>query len=86
MPPFNDGKEERWRRRREAEVRKRKRRINMLEAIERNRLGGEVGGQEAVLAMKKATAGLLAHAGFEGKLMASYQSRKLIMQGQMRSL
>lgn len=51
----------------EREERKRARREEDMEASKRRRLGGEVGEQEATQTLKKASAGLLAHAGFEGQ-------------------
>lgn len=52
--------------------RKRMRAEEAVESNKRRKIGGEVGAKEASLAMKKATAGMLAHAGFEGKVSRSW--------------
>lgn len=52
----------------EREERNRVRRMEMGHARKRRKLGGEVGEEEAALGMKRATASMLAHAGFDGEL------------------
>ncbi len=47
--------------------RKRRRAEEAIEAKKRRKLGGDVGAKEATLTLKRATAGMLAHAGFEGE-------------------
>ena len=58
--------EERSREKEEAEQRKAARRAEADEARKRRKSGGDVGEREAALAMKKSSAALLAHSGFEG--------------------
>jgi transcriptional activator SPT7 len=53
--------------RRERRVRRRKQVLELHEGKKRRRIGGDVGEREAVEAMKKVTAGMLAHSGFEGE-------------------
>jgi transcriptional activator SPT7 len=50
-------------------LRKRTAMADEREARKRRKLGGEVGEEEAVEGMKRVTAGLLAHAGFDGQLL-----------------
>lgn len=57
---------ERARAKEERAERKRQREEELVESQKRRKLGYEVGGKEASLALKRATAGMLAHAGFEG--------------------
>lgn len=59
-------REERRLAKQEWNERKRRRRDERSEAKKRSRQGGEVGEKEAALAMRLATGGALAHAGFEG--------------------
>ena len=70
LPVFDNGEEEKARRKEESDERKRKRKNEREEAIKRRRAGGEVGETEAILTLKKASAAMLAHAGFEGALGA----------------
>lgn len=51
----------------EERVRRTRRKVESGHAKKRRKLGGEVGEEEAALGMKKATAAMLAHAGFEGE-------------------
>jgi transcriptional activator SPT7 len=67
LPPLVDEKEERRANRMEHSARKRKRKAEKGEADQRRAAGGEMGEEEAALAMKRAGASLLAHAGFDGE-------------------
>lgn len=66
LPPYDDGEQDRLLQREEASERKRKKRTEREEAAKRRRVGGEVGEREAALKLKKASAAMLAHVGFEG--------------------
>ena len=67
LPNRDDEDETKEAERKERVERKRKRKAEGVEAKKRRKTGGEVGEPEAVHAMKKTTAGMLAHAGFEGE-------------------
>ena len=58
--------EEKERAREEQTERKRRRNLEFEEARKKRKEGGEVGDREAAFVMKKATASVLAHSGFEG--------------------
>ncbi|WOO84408.1 Transcriptional activator spt7 [Vanrija pseudolonga] len=65
-PPLEPPDLERKRKAEEQADLKRKRKEARVEANKRRRMGGEVGEEEATLSLKRAVAGMLAHAGFEG--------------------
>ncbi len=54
--------EEKW----DRANRKRRRKVELEEANRRRRDGGDIGETEAVMGLKRTTATMLAHAGFEG--------------------
>lgn len=66
MPPVERFDWKKVAKREEMQDRKRVIKAERVEARKRRRLGGEVGEAEATHTMKRASAGLLAHAGFEG--------------------
>jgi transcriptional activator SPT7 len=66
LPPIDFGEADREREREEAKERKRKNQVERGEVNKRRKLGGEVGEKEAAITMKRATASMLAHSGFEG--------------------
>lgn len=70
-PPLEPPDVERNRKAEEQAELKRKRKEARVEANKRRKIGGEVGEEEATLSLKRAVAGMLAHAGFEGKCSGS---------------
>ncbi|ORX39969.1 hypothetical protein BD324DRAFT_648586 [Kockovaella imperatae] len=68
LPPIQrfDEKLERERRREERAERRAREKVERMEARKRASNGGEMGEEEAVMNIRRSTAGLLAHAGFEG--------------------
>lgn len=70
LPVPNPAEEEERRERNKQERigRKRRRKAEFLEAKKRRKTGGEIGETEAVMALKRTTASMLAHSGFEGEL------------------
>ena len=70
LPPiqrFNEKADRRKRKRAWMELREREKEMRE-EGRGRAKDGGEVGEEEAVMKIRRATAGMLAHAGFEGQL------------------
>lgn len=67
IPPIKRFDREKEIRREEEAERKRVNREEGAEASKRRKLGGEVGERQAALGAKRATAGMLAHAGFDGE-------------------
>lgn len=67
LPPIERFELSQAARREEKQERKRAIRTERVEARKRRRIGGEVGDAEAVQSVKRASAGLLAHAGFDGE-------------------
>ena len=78
IPRPGEEEERRSREKEERVHRKRKRKSEVTEARQRRQTGGEVGEAEAVMALKKTTASMLAHVGFEGKLLQSERAQSLI--------
>lgn len=71
--PNQDEEEERKEREKKERIsKKRRRKAELVEATKRRRTGGEIGEAEAVMGVKKTTASILAHAGFEGELRSGY--------------
>lgn len=66
LPPLVLSEPSRAARQEEKAARKRRERFEREEARERAEMGGEVGQAEAALSLKRSSAALLAHAGFEG--------------------
>lgn len=66
LPAFDDGEGEKLERKELGRERKRKKVAEREQAIKRRKIGGEVGEKEAILSMKRSSASLLAHVGFEG--------------------
>lgn len=66
LPPLDLGETSRAVRKEERAARHRRRQLERAEAQERAEQGGEVGETEAAFALKRSSAALLAHAGFEG--------------------
>jgi transcriptional activator SPT7 len=71
VPPIKRFDREKALRKEEEAERRRIGREEAMQANKRRRLGGEVGENEAALAFKRATAGMMAHAGFDG--MSSFR-------------
>jgi transcriptional activator SPT7 len=67
LPPVDYGDAAIEREREEGAKRKRQRQVEYAKVVKRRKRGGEVGETEAVLIVKRATASMLAHAGFEGE-------------------
>jgi transcriptional activator SPT7 len=76
IPPIKRFDREKEIRREEEAERKRVNREEGAEASKRRKLGGEVGERQAALGAKRATAGMLAHAGFDGEFMHQSQGNR----------
>lgn len=70
LPPRLNEQLVQERERAEREERKRIRKVEVGHARKRRKSGGEVGEEEAALGMERATASMLAHAGFDGGLFS----------------
>lgn len=69
-------------RRQERLERKQREHEEGLESRKRRKLGGEVGEAEAVLSMRKATANMLAHSGFDGECLSHVMRSMLMSRGE----
>lgn len=78
-PPLDLGESSRAARKEERAARHRRRQLEREEARERAEQGGEVGETEAAFALKRSSAALLAHAGFEGAFVHPSERPEMLM-------
>lgn len=78
LPPIERFDREQAMRKEEEAERKRDAKEEKRDASKRRRLGGEMGEKQAATECKRATAGMLAHAGFDGRLSSHLGMMRLM--------